>query len=83
MNTETDRCHFSPLLPSHLATMTIGVWLQTEIANYFIARARISHGHCRRLAVRFRLSLTQGRDEGGGPLAKNQPEASPRAVSQL
>ena len=35
---------------------------------------------CRRLAVRLRLSLTQGRE---GPSAKEQPEASLRAVSQL
>ena len=59
-------------------------WAMSNTGHESTQRLRIfSQCHCRRLAVSFRLSLTQGWWCREGPLAKNQPEASLRAVNQL
>ena len=44
-----------------------------------------SHGHLPEAGreIHIEFEIREEEEEGGGPLAKNQPEASPRAVNQL
>ena len=44
---------------------------------------RFSHGHLPEAGREIQTELNKDEGGGGGALAKNQPDASPRAVSQL
>ena len=68
---------------SHLVTC-----YKPNISFVLSSKTHFSQGHlpeaCREIEIEIEIDRMDDDDEGGmreGPLAKNQPEASPRAVS--